>query len=152
MNATNLVKFLHVLFAIAWVGGGIMLQFLLARARAAGPDMMTRFNELADATHTRLFMPSSFLTLVFGIATVALGGYDWATPWIGIGFGGFILSAILGMAVLGPTAKKMKALIAERGPVDPVVTHLGRRLGTIGRIDLLILIVVVFAMVTKLGG
>ena len=152
MNTTNILKFFHVLFAATWVGGGVLLQFLLARAKAAGPEMVGRFTELAEATSTRIFMPSSFLTLGFGIATLAsTPGANWGAPWIGVGFGGFIVSALLGMAILGPTSKKMKDLIAERGPQDPVVTHLGRRLDMVGRIDLLILIFVVFAMVTKLG-
>lgn len=152
MTATDILKFLHVFFAIVWVGGGIMLQILLGRARAAGPETMAHFNAMAEWTSSRIFMPSSFLTAGFGIATVAVGGYDWGAPWIGMGFGGFILSGLIGMAVLGPTARKMKTLIAERGPTDPVVAHMGRRLGLFGRVDLVILIVVVFAMVTKLGS
>jgi uncharacterized membrane protein len=151
MNATSILKFFHVFFAIVWVGGGIMLHFLLARAAKAGPEAIAHLNDSAEWTSNHVFMPSSFATLGFGIATVAVGGYDWGAPWIGIGFVGFIISAILGMAVLGPTAKKMKTLIAERGPTDPVVSQLGRRLGMVGRIDTLILIVVVFAMVTKIG-
>jgi uncharacterized membrane protein len=151
MSATDILKFFHVLFAITWVGGGIMLQFLLGRAAKAGPDTMAKLNEMAEWTSNHVFMPSSFLTLAFGIATVVSGSYDWGAPWIGIGFAGFVLSALLGMGVLGPTAKKMKTLIAERGPQDPVVAHLGRRMGMVGRIDMVILIVVVFAMVTKIG-
>jgi uncharacterized membrane protein len=148
-NATNILKFLHVLFAITWVGGGVMFHFLMSRAKKAGPETMGHFNELAEWTSNHVFMPSSFLTLGFGIATVAAGDYDWAAPWISIGFTGFLLSAIIGMAVLGPTSKKMKALVAERGPNDPVVTHLTRRLGLFGRIDTLVLIIVVAAMVIK---
>jgi uncharacterized membrane protein len=149
MNATGILKFLHVLFAITWVGGGVMLAFLLARANKSGPEALKTFNEMAEWTSQHVFMPSSFLTLGFGIATVAAGGFDWGAPWIAIGFAGFLISAILGMAVLGPTAKKMKTLIEQRGPSDPVVTHLSRRMALVGRIDTAILIVVVFAMVTK---
>jgi hypothetical protein len=151
INATSILKFFHVFFAIVWLGGGIMLQVLLGRARAAGPDAVAQLNDWAEWTSQRVFMPASFLTLGFGIATVAVGGYDWADPWIGIGFLGFLISAIIGSAVLGPTAKKMKALIAERGPNDPVVAHMARRIGLAGRIDLISLIIVVFVMVTKPG-
>lgn len=149
MSGTDVVKFLHIFFAIVWVGGGIMLQILLARAKKAGPETMGHFTQMAEWTSNRIFMPSSFLTLTFGIWTVIAGGYDWGAMWIGVGFGGFILSSVIGMAVLGPTAKRMKALMAERGPSDPVVTHLSRRLDLFGRIDLVILVVVVFMMVTK---
>ena len=151
MTATDILKFFHVFFAIVWVGGGIMLQFLLARAKAAGPEAMAHFNDMAEWTSSRVFMPASFLTLGFGIATVIAGGYDWAEMWISVGFVGFIISGVLGMAVLGPTAKKMKALIAERGPNDPVVAHMARRIDLAGRVDLIVLIIVVFMMVTKPG-
>jgi uncharacterized membrane protein len=149
MTGTDILKFFHVFFAIVWVGGGVMFQVLLARAKMAGPEVVGHFNELAEWTSSRIFMPSSFLTLGFGIATVIAGGYEWAEMWINIGFAGFALSAIIGMAVLGPTAKKMKALVTERGPNDPVVAHMARRLDLFGRIDLITLIVVVFVMVTK---
>ena len=149
MTGTDILKFLHVFFAIVWVGGGVMFQFLLARAKSVGPEMVGHFNSLAEWTSNRVFMPASFLTLGFGIATVIAGGYEWNEMWINVGFAGFFLSAIIGMAVLGPTSKKMKALVAERGPNDPVVTHMGRRLDLFGKIDLIILIAVVFMMVTK---
>jgi uncharacterized membrane protein len=152
MTGTDILTFFHVFFAIVWVGGGIMLQLLLARAKKAGPEMMGQFNAMAEWTSNHVFMPASFLTLGFGIANVIVSdvfGFD--EMWINIGFGGFFLSAVIGMAVLGPTAKKMKALVAERGPNDPVVAHMGRRLDLFGRIDLIILIVVVFVMVTKPG-
>lgn len=150
INATSIFTFLHILFAVVWVGGGVMLQILLWRAKKAGPEAMGTFNAMAEWTSNAVFMPSSFLTLAFGIATVIAGGYDWAATWISIGFVGFLLSGVIGMAILGPTAKKMKAVVAERGPSDPVATHLARRMDLFGRIDLVILIVVVFVMVTKI--
>jgi len=148
---TDVLKFLHVLSAAIWVGGGFMLQALLYRSRKLGPEAVGRFNETAEWTSNHVFMPVSFAALIFGIATVISGGYDWGDLWITLGLVGFFLSAINGMAVLGPTAKKMKALVAERGPNDPVVAHMGRRLDLFGKVDLAILIAVVFVMVVKPG-
>jgi uncharacterized membrane protein len=149
MNATSILKFLHVLSAVIWVGGGFMLQVLLARSRKLGPETMNQFTQAAEWTSNRIFMPASFAALIFGIATTQVGGYDWAAPWIGIGFVGFLISAIIGMAVLGPTSKKLKELGPERGPHDPVVTHLARRIDLAGKVDLIVLVIVVFVMVTK---
>jgi uncharacterized membrane protein len=151
INATTIFKFLHVLSAAIWVGGGFMLQMLLWRARRLGPEAAAQFNQAAEWTSQHVFMPSSFAALAFGIATTIAGKFDWGDLWITLGIVGFAISAINGMAVLGPTAKKMKAIIEERGPNDPVATHMARRLDLFGRIDLIVLIAVVFDMVVKPG-
>jgi uncharacterized membrane protein len=151
INATTIFKFLHVLSVIVWVGGGIMFQILLARARKAGPESTAEFNRHAEWTSQRVFMPASFAALISGVVTVIVGSYDWADAWIAIGFVGFFLSAINGMAILGPTAKKMKAVVEERGPNDPVAAHMARRLDLFGKVDLVVLIAVVFDMIVKPG-
>ena len=151
MSLVEILKFLHVLSVIVWVGGGVMLQILLWRSNLAGPDNARVFNQSAEWTHQRLFMPASFAALIFGVWLVIAGGYDFADLWITLGFVGFAISAVIGMAVLGPTSKKMKELIEQRGPNDPVVTHMSRRIDLFGRIDLVVLIAVVFVMVTKPG-
>jgi uncharacterized membrane protein len=151
MSLAETLKFLHVLSVIVWVGGGVMLQVLLWRAAKAGPDDRRVLSQSADWTHQRLFMPASFAALVFGIWLVIEGGYDFSDLWITLGFVGFAISALIGMAVLGPTSKRMKALIEERGPNDPVVTHMARRIDLFGRVDLVVLVAVIFVMVTKPG-
>ncbi len=151
MNATDAFRFLHVLSAIIWVGGGAMMQLLINRATELGPETTAEFSKAAEWTSQHVFMPAAFSALGFGIATVAAGGYDWAAMWIGLGFAGFLVSALIGTAILGPTYKKMAALAAERGPHDPVVTHMARRIQFAGRVDLIILIAVVFVMVVKPG-
>jgi uncharacterized membrane protein len=148
---TNYIKFFHVLSVIIWVGGGVMMQTLMTRAKKIGPESVSSFSETAEWMHNRLFMPSSIAALVFGIWLVIAGGYDWGDLWITLGMVGFIASALIGMAILGPTSKKMNALAAERGPNDPVVTHMARRIERAGRFDLVILILVVLDMVVKPG-
>lgn len=151
MSLPEALKFLHVLAAIVWVGGGVMLQVLMARARRAGPEEAANFNRHAEWTSNHVFMPASFAALAFGVWLVIAGGYDFADLWITLGFVGFVLSAINGMAVLGPSAKKMKEAIDARGPNDPEAVRLARRLDLFGRFDLLVLIAVVFVMVVKPG-
>ena len=151
MNATNILKFLHVMSVITWVGGGIFIQVLMAQARKGGPEALRHFNELAEWASNHLFMPASIGALVFGIATAASGHFEFKQLWITLGFIGFAITLVDGMAILGPTAKKMKAVIAERGPNDPEVTKLANRMQMSGRIDLLVLVLVVLDMVVKPG-
>jgi uncharacterized membrane protein len=149
MTRYSLIVFLHVLAAIIWVGGGVMLQVLELRARRAGPESVVSLGEAASWTSGRVFMPASFAALGTGIWAVLEGPWSFAEVWISIGFAGFIASAVLGMAILGPTSKAMLTLAADRGPGDPAVMRKARRLSKVGWIDLLILIAVVFVMVTK---
>lgn len=151
MTRYELVKFLHLAAVIVWMGGGVMLQILLARSRRAGPDAVAAFNESAEWTSQRVFMPASFATLGFGIWLVADSAWNFSDAWIGIGLLGFALSALNGMINIGPTARKMKELIAERGPVDAGVHKLSRRMAVAGRIDLILLTAVVLDMVVKPG-
>lgn len=148
---TNYIKFFHVLSAIVWVGGGVMLQALMARAKKIGPESVSAFSEAAEWTSKHIFMPAAFAALGFGIWLTIAGGYDWGELWITLGMVGFAASALIGMAILGPTSKKMNALAAERGPNDPVVVHMSRRIERAGRFDLVILILVVLDMVVKPG-
>ncbi|MGH2759072.1 MAG: DUF2269 family protein [Actinomycetota bacterium] len=151
MTRYEILVFLHVLAVIVWVGGGVMLQILLGRARKAGPDDLASFTDAAEWTSQRVFMPTSFAVLGLGIWLVVDSPWNFSDPWIGIGIVGYALSALNGMINLGPTSRKMKELIAERGPADPGVQTLARRIGIAGRLDLLVLVAVVFDMVVKPG-
>lgn len=151
MTRYEIVKFLHVLAVIVWVGGGVMIQILLARAKRAGPEAMTWFNQGAEWTSQRVFVPASFAALGFGIWLVIDGPWSFGDTWITLGLVGFAVSAINGSVNLGQAAKKMKELIASKGPADPGVQRLARHMDVFGRIDLLILTAVVFDMVVKPG-
>jgi uncharacterized membrane protein len=151
MSGYDLVVFFHVLSVIVWVGGGVMLQILLARASRAGPESVASFSEHAAWTSSRIFIPASSAAFASGIWAVFAGPWSFGDSWIVVGLIGFAISSLIGTFVLGPTSKKMNALAAERGPNDPVVTHLRRRIDLVGRVDLIVLTLVVFNMVVKPG-
>lgn len=151
MSGYEVIVFFHVVSVIVWVGGGVMLQILLARASKIGPEAVSSFSQAAEWTSQRVFMPASFAALAFGIWAVIAGPYTFGEGWIIAGFVGYALSALNGMAVLGPTSRKMKEASATRGPNDPAVMQLARRIDIAGKIDLVILVLVVFNMVVKPG-
>jgi uncharacterized membrane protein len=147
----TVLKFLHVVSVIAWVGGGVMVQTLGFRALGAEPERVVRFAEDAAWAGNHFFMPASFATLIFGLGLVPAGHYGWSDLWIILGLVGFALTAINGSAVLGRTSKKLHELAGQRGPNDPVVQYTARRLLRILRIDLVVLVLVVLDMVIKPG-
>ena len=151
MTATT-SSVLPVLSVIVWVGGGVMLQVLMARAQKTGPEAVRYVQRRREWTSTRdIHAGVVRRARLRHLADRSPAGTTSATCGSTLGIVGFAASALIGMAILGPTSKKMKALAAERGPNDPVVVHMSRRIELAGRFDLVILILVVLDMVVKPG-
>ena len=141
--------FVHVLMAIVWVGGNIHLQIIGARLTAANDSIqLAGFSKQAEWIGTRVLMPSAIVIVIAGVI-MTLDRWDFEQLWIIIGIAGFLYSFINGAAFLGPLSGKTAKLIDERGAEDPQVQNNIRRLFLYGRIELGILIVVVWAMTMK---
>jgi uncharacterized membrane protein len=144
------LKTLHVLAAVAWVGGAILMQLLVYRLRASGPAFGGLFAQ-SEWLGNRLFMPASIVALVTGI-WMTIDAWEFEQAWIVIGLAGIAYSAVTGAAILGPTGQKIGALTAEKGPGDAEVQGLIDKMVRVSRIDLVVLIVVVANMVIKPGA
>jgi hypothetical protein len=96
-------------------------------------------------------MPAAIVLLVFGMPAAHRGGWGFDPPWIGIGFAAWGLSFLVGMLVLGSEAGRISRLTAERGAGAPEVEARIRRVFPVSRVELLLLLFVVFAMAGKLG-
>lgn len=153
MTLREWLLFLHILFAIAWVGGTIMLQILGARAgRSKDPNQTIEFLRTAEFTGRYVFNAAGVLTAAFGIWLViesAAWGFDQA--WISLALTIVIISALLGMFFFGPQIAKALAIADERGPDDGEFGARVSRIVAVSRLDLLLLLVVVWAMVFKPG-
>ena len=97
-------------------------------------------------------MPSAIIVLVFGIFTVIKGGFGFWHGWIIFGIAGIVITALTGSLFLGPELKRIAGIVESRGAEDPEAIERSTRLIRIGRIDLLILILVVIDMVLKPGS
>jgi uncharacterized membrane protein len=141
--------FVHVLMAIVWVGGNIHLQIIGARLVAAkDPLQVGNFSKQAEWIGTRVLTPAAIVIVIAGVI-MTLDRWDFEQLWIIIGIAGFLYSFINGATLLGPLSGKTAKLIDERGAEDPQVQTNIRRLFLYGRIELVILIVVVWAMTMK---
>jgi uncharacterized membrane protein len=153
MDLYEALKSIHVLAAVIWVGGAFTLQFLGTRALASrDPQQIASFGQSAEWIGMRVFMPASLVVLVFGIWAVFEGSWSFADFWILWGLLGVAFSAIVGTAYLGPESARVGALADKRGTDDPEVVRRRDRLVLVSRIELAILLTVVFVMVTKPGA
>ena len=69
----------------------------------------------------RIFMPSSIVVLLAGIALVLEGSWGFDQLWILIGLAGIAFSIVTGAAFVGPESGRMKALLESRTFEDPEV-------------------------------
>jgi uncharacterized membrane protein len=152
MSLYEFLLFVHVVMAVTWVGGDIAIQVLAIRAtRAKDPARTASLTADAEWMGLRVFMPSSILLLIFGIWAASEGNWDFGQAWISIGFAAFLFSFVLGMAFLGPESGRIKKLVQERSYDGPEVQRRIGRVLLFSRIELVVLLVAIWAMVAKPG-
>jgi low temperature requirement protein LtrA len=149
----ELLVFGHILAVVAWVGANITIQVLahLAR-RAGGQRMMDLLGDVAWMG-THYFIPVSLIVVAlgFGVISESNGAYELSQFWVSAGLAMFLISFATGAGFLGPESERIFKLSAERTPDDPEVQRRAARLFLVARIELILLIAVVFDMVVKPG-
>ena len=152
MTRYELLKTIHVLFAVIWVGGAATTQVLATRlSRANEPGRMAAFAKDIEFVGTRVFMPASLIVLAAGIWMVADSGWNFTDLWIVFGLIGIAFSATVGAAFLGPESGRIGRLIETKGPEDAEVTARLNRIFLVSRVELVILLLIVVNMVVKPG-
>ncbi len=143
----------HILAAITWVGGAIAMQIVGARLyRAESPEAVAAFARTAEYLGTRLFMPASLAVLGFGIALVSVSeAWSIRQLWIILALVGIAISAIGGALFFGPQSKRIGEALRSEGPQSGRARALIRQIFVVGRVDVLILLLIVADMVLKPG-
>jgi uncharacterized membrane protein len=150
----NAFKFVHVLAAVIWVGGAATVQaYALLATRTNDPVRVASFAKDTEYVGTRVFLPSSLILLVAGILTVHDSGGAWSyhQGWIQFGLAVIILSIIVGAGYLGPESGRIARAIEAGGAQSPEAQARIQRIFLVSRIELVLLLAVVFDMVVKPG-
>jgi uncharacterized membrane protein len=137
----TLLKLLHVLGAIVWVGGSLVLALSTIRhLRQEEPGTVAVMLRQNAFVGQYAMGPAAALTLLAGIAMMVVGKWP-PTIWIVWGFLGLLGSAALGAGIL----RRELNGVAAGG--DPRVA--ASRMARIAAINLTLLVSVVAAMVFK---
>ena len=144
-------KLLHVLAAIVWVGGALMLNILAALAiRSPLPGRRAEFARDAEKVGMRLFAPTGLLLVIMGFVLVEKGGWGYHL-WVILGLVAYGLSFLTGLLFIGPESGRIGKAIETEGAESPAVAARIDRILLISRIELVILFLVVVDMVLKPG-
>lgn len=148
MDWYSIVKFLHVMSAILWVGGGFVLFLLGMIAERAGniADKLQAMRATGQLGG-KFFAPLSMLTLAFGLVMCGFW-VGFSELWVVIGLVGYATTFSIGMLVFKPTGERMGAMIAAEG-VTPAVLAIGQRMMSWARLDYAVMLVIIADMVLK---
>lgn len=147
----SIILFVHILAAMLWIGGTTALQVLALRAKGSGDGKrLHRMSKEAEWMGTRVLTPISIVLLLAGTSLAIIGPYGFSQPFVLVGLVGFA-SSIAGGITLGQIGKRMETAIETHGVNHPDVRNWVGKIATVGRIELVVLVTVVFFMVVKPG-
>lgn len=150
MSKAELYTFIHVLAATVWAGGAATSQVVALRLKKAEPGHRLGFSRDMRFVAQWIFIPSAVIALLTGALLVEetpAFGYDQA--WLIIGNAGLAVALLIAAAYLLPNIRKaIRLMESGQGEAAGAVS---RRVAIGARIVVLILVVTVWAMVTKPG-
>ena len=146
----NTLLIIHILAAATWIGASATVAFLSPRLRKAGHEAAAAFMAGFSKMGRGLYPPAGIVVLVTGILLVVDTGYAFADPFVLIGIAAIVAGIFLGIRVFEPLSERIQKAHAARDETG-VLDAAYRRFTAFGALDLGILAVAVFAMVTKLG-
>jgi uncharacterized membrane protein len=145
-------KALHVLMAIVWIGGALMIQLFAFRIIGENDsNRIAKFSSDVEFIGMRTFIPASLVLVVLGFVLVHMGHWQW-TFWLIFAIVVWALSFVSGAAFLGPESGRIAKLIEERGGVDDEVQARIERILLHSRIEMVLIALIAMDMVLKPGA
>jgi uncharacterized membrane protein len=141
---------LHILAVTIWVGGDVTLTTLgIAFQHKQDGPTLAALGRMGAWIGTRVYTPTLFFVLGFGIALVQKANIPWDQFWIIFALVGWTLATVIGVAFVGPELGRIDRAAQEFGPESPEVARRVKRLFTIFRFDTAMLLLVVLDMTAK---
>ena len=146
-------KSVHVIAAVIWIGGAAMIQALALRiVRTGDGRRQAEFAKDTEIVGMRVFIPSTLILVAAGIAMMFNANWPWSQNWIILGLIAFVVSFAVGAGFLGPEGGRIAAVIERDGPESAEAKARIRRILTVSRCELVVLLTVIVNMVVKPTG
>ena len=144
----SLIKYLHILAAVVWVGGGFTLMLLgAAAARTKDRADFARIIHHIVYMTPRMFIQVSLAVLVLGV-TAAWLSWGFSVLWIDLGFIGWAATFATGLFLLKSRADRITEMLAK-GEVTDEAVAVGNELLQISKFDYVVLFAVIADMAFK---
>ncbi|TNC50174.1 DUF2269 family protein [Rubellimicrobium rubrum] len=148
MDIILLLKLVHVVGAIIWVGGASVLTLLVVILDRRGDDRATMAGvSYVALLGNRVFAPLGLLTILTGLTLAWLGGWGFAA-WTILAAAIVACTFLLGALVLGPTCERSVKTWAETGDVAASIA-MGRQVLRLVKLDLAGQFAIISLMVLK---
>jgi uncharacterized membrane protein len=143
----------HVLMAVIWVGGAVAIQILAIRVNRSGNRAFAfELTKQIEFIGTRVFVPASLVLVGLGVWMVSIGPWDFSMAWIDLAIAMFVFSFVSGAFYIGPQLKKLMGVVEREGVESPAVDSITGRIFLVSRVELVLLVLIVFDMVLKPGS
>jgi uncharacterized membrane protein len=145
-----LVKWVHILAAIAAVGSNITYGLWVARARRdqKALSFILRNIKLVD---DRIANPAYVLLLVTGLMMVYIIGFSIKTPWILTSLVLYVIMAAIGLFLFTPNLRRQIRLLEDEGLKSAKYKAVARRGKKLGVVLGVLVMMIIFLMVVKPG-
>lgn len=150
LNAYGVLKTLHVLSVVVWVGGVTGMSIVTWRLRTErNREVLAALLRQATSFGQRIAGPASFIVLLTGPMMVGMAHIGFGTFWVLWGFAGLTAHFWIGATALRRRANTLMALASSSAEEDAALLLAARRLWSVQLIYLAIMAAVVAAMVLK---
>ena len=144
-------KALHVLAAIVWVGGALVIQLFAFRIlKEQDSSRIAKFTKDVELIGMRTFVPASLVLVILGFVLMHQGQWQWKF-WAVFALVVWALSFVSGAAFLGPESGRISKLIEERGGVDAEIQSRIERILLHSRVEMMLIALIAADMVLKPG-
>jgi len=148
MSAYELLRFVHVLFALTAVGANVTYSLWLAHA-AREPEHLDYALRGIALLDSRVATPSYVMLLVTGVTLVLQGNIPWRTSWVVTALGLYAVAAILGVVWYAPLLRAQVVALRRSGLAGEDYRALDQRARSIGLATIVVVLAIVYLMVTK---
>jgi uncharacterized membrane protein len=152
MDLDPWLHFAHILGAVVWVGGGLMLSVVGLRVRRSGDIGIIRdFAQTLSYVGLRLFMPAVLVLVITGVWLVLSGGGNFLQLWVLLALGGFAVAFVIAVGYLSGTVVELERVASQSDANAAAVNALLGRWIAGWAVVLLVLVLTVGDMVFKPG-
>lgn len=149
---TELLLTAHVLGAVVWVGASATLLVLGYHLRSRDAQTRVEYTRWTEWFGPRVIAPASIAVIVAGPLLVGEIGYEFDQLWLHLGFAGWFISFLLGVAFYPREGKRRELLIEHNGVEHETVAASVNRVLSVATFDTLVVVLVVIDMTVKPGA